>query len=90
MTTDTITKWLHLDLDQFIEFCERLGVVFDLSDNEITYTVPRGAKPELSYLINSRLKDIHKVLWCRSVNQPLWYWHTIHSPNYQIRGRCSK
>ena len=47
MTTDTITKWLHLDLDQFIEFCERLGVVFDLSDNEITYTVPRGAKPEL-------------------------------------------
>ncbi len=80
----TTDLWQSLPPDKIVNTLEHLGVVFELDERGLLhYTLPDAISDELSQLIEGKREVIHSVLWCQSINMPLWYWHTVRSPRYR-------
>ena len=81
-----IDLWQSLPPEKMVTMLEHLGVVFELDERGLLhYTLPDTINEELIQLIESKRDVIHSVLWCQSINMPLWYWYTVHSPRYRER-----
>ena len=79
-----IDLWQSLPPEKMVTMLEHLGVVFELDERGLLhYTLPEGVGDNLNQLIENQREAIHSALWCRSINMPLWYWHTVRSPRYR-------
>ena len=80
----TTDLWQSLPPEKMVTMLEHLGVVFELDERGLLhYTLPDAISDKLKPLIESKREVIHSVLWCQSINMPLWYWHTVRSPRYR-------